>query len=317
MRAVLEARRKATAVRVEELEAELAGLQTDLVSAEEVLRRRVIGLEQYLEALAKEEAPAVVAAGASPWKPVGPRRAVPLRENGADVEDLSLDYQALMAAALDAGADGPETRRAAVVLGWDSASVSLCFWGRSPGGLGERQERQSGPMDSGLAALLGAAVGSASTLGAAIVNGRAQARSQHAHWSRQHRRDAYVGYLSALHHRDIAMDAVLDALRADQPDLPDIDEKIGRFITLAREVHRACELVILEGPAPVAEAAERITNASADLSHVMRRMAENAHAGNTARKAEDIALAAERERTLYRAVKDFRLAARNTIGNTN
>ncbi|MEV8533981.1 DUF402 domain-containing protein [Streptomyces sp. NPDC051211] len=36
------------------------------------------------------------------------------------------------------------------------------------------------PMDSGLAALLGAAVGSATTLGAAIVNGRAQARSQRA-----------------------------------------------------------------------------------------------------------------------------------------
>ncbi|SNX88624.1 hypothetical protein SAMN06272735_9100 [Streptomyces sp. TLI_55] len=35
-----------------------------------------------------------------------------------------MDYQALMAAALDAGADGLGARRAAVVLGWDSASVS-------------------------------------------------------------------------------------------------------------------------------------------------------------------------------------------------
>ncbi|MFG2331736.1 proline dehydrogenase [Streptomyces sp. NPDC048604] len=172
-------------------------------------------------------------------------------------------------------------------------------------------------MDSGLAALLGAAVGSAATLGAAIVNGRAQARSQHAQWSRQHRRDAYARYLSALHDRDIAMDAVLDALRSDQPDLPDIDEKTGRFVTLAREVHRACEIVILEGPAPLAESAERVTVASSDLSHVMRRMAENAHAGDTTHKAEDIALAAERERTLYEAVKDFRLAARSTISKTN
>ncbi|MFI1652384.1 hypothetical protein ACH4XT_36395 [Streptomyces avidinii] len=105
-------------------------------------------------------------------------------------------------------------------------------------------------MDSGLAALLGAAVGSATTLGAAIVTGRVQARSQHAQWSRQHRRDAYAGYLGALHDRDIAMDAVLDALRADAPDLPDLDEKTGRFVTLAREVHRAAEIVILEGPAP-------------------------------------------------------------------
>ncbi|MEU4273050.1 proline dehydrogenase [Streptomyces sp. NPDC026092] len=168
-------------------------------------------------------------------------------------------------------------------------------------------------MDSGLAALLGAAVGSAATLAAAIVNGRAQARSQHAQWSRQHRRDAYARYLGALHDRDIARDAVLDALRADRPDLSDIDEKTGRFITLAREVHRACEIVILEGPARVADVAERVTVASSDLSHVMRRMAENAHAGDTTRKTEDIALAAERERTLYEAVKDFRLAARDTI----
>ncbi|MFF4429652.1 proline dehydrogenase [Streptomyces sp. NPDC001513] len=169
-------------------------------------------------------------------------------------------------------------------------------------------------MDSGLAALLGAAVGSATTIAAAIVNGRAQARSQHAQWSRQHRRDAYARYLSALHDRDIAMDAVLAALRSDQPDLPDIDEKTGHFITLAREVHRAVEVVILEGPASVAEVAERVTAASGDLSHAMRRMVENAHAGDTTRKAEDIALAAERERTLYQAVKDFRLAARSVIG---
>ncbi|MFG2976585.1 proline dehydrogenase [Streptomyces sp. NPDC048331] len=172
-------------------------------------------------------------------------------------------------------------------------------------------------MDSGLAALLGAAVGSATTLGAAIVNGRAQARSQHAPWSRRHRHDAYAGCLDALHRRDMAMDAVLEALRPERPDLPDVDEKIGRFITLAREVHRAGEIVILEGPAAVAEVAERVGHASSDLSHVVRRMAERAHAGNTTHKAEDTALATERERTLYQAVKDFRLAARRTIGNTD
>ncbi|MGW7328110.1 hypothetical protein ACWGIU_05725 [Streptomyces sp. NPDC054840] len=48
-------------------------------------------------------------------------------------------------------------------------------------------------MDTGPAAWLGAAVGSATTLGAAIVNGRAQARSQHAQWSRRHRHEAYAG----------------------------------------------------------------------------------------------------------------------------
>lgn len=124
MRAVLEARRKAAVVRVEELEAELERVRADLADAEEVLRCRVIGLEQYLEALAEEEAPAMVVGGPSRRKPVGPRRAVPHRENAAGVEDLSLDYQAVMAAAAEAGDDGLGARRAAVVLGWDSASAS-------------------------------------------------------------------------------------------------------------------------------------------------------------------------------------------------
>ncbi|MGY4387554.1 hypothetical protein [Streptomyces sp. TE12347] len=92
------------------------------------------------------------------------------------------------------------------------------------------------------------------------------------------------------------MDAVLDSLRSDRPGLDDIDEKTGRFVALAREVHRACEIVVLDGPAPLADVAERVTVASSDLSHVMRRMAENARAGDTTHKAQDIALAAECER---------------------
>lgn len=124
MRAVLEARRKAAVVRVEELAAELERVRTELTDAEEVLRRRVIGLEQYLEALAEEEAPAEATAGPKQRKPVGPRRAVPHRENADGVEDLSMDYQALMAAALEAGEEGLGARRAAVALGWDSALAS-------------------------------------------------------------------------------------------------------------------------------------------------------------------------------------------------
>ncbi|MFF0795091.1 hypothetical protein [Streptomyces spiralis] len=123
MRAVLEARQKAAAVRVEELETELEPVRAALAEAEEVLRRRVIGLKQYLEALAEEEeAPAV--AVVSQRKPVGPRRSVPHRQDATGPEVLSVDYQALMAAALEAGADGLGARRAAVVLGWDSASAS-------------------------------------------------------------------------------------------------------------------------------------------------------------------------------------------------
>ncbi|MEV5432569.1 hypothetical protein [Streptomyces sp. NPDC052701] len=45
-------------MQVKLLEAELERVRAALAEAEEVHRRRVIGLEQYLEELAEEEAPA-------------------------------------------------------------------------------------------------------------------------------------------------------------------------------------------------------------------------------------------------------------------
>ncbi|WUH96272.1 hypothetical protein OHR68_22065 [Spirillospora sp. NBC_00431] len=172
-------------------------------------------------------------------------------------------------------------------------------------------------MDAGLAALLGAALGSLTTLGAAVVNGRAQARAQLGQWRRQHRRDAYAAYLGALHDRDIAMDAVLAALRRDPPDLGDVDAKVRRFVDLARDVHRAMEIVIIEGPRPMADAAGRVQRASEELSEVMRRMVDDAHAAGTAPGRADDGAAAERERALYRAVTDFRAEARDTLGNAD
>ncbi|MFD4856386.1 hypothetical protein [Streptomyces atratus] len=46
-------------MRVEELRAEFERVRAALVEAEELLNHRVIGLEQYLEALAEQEAPVV------------------------------------------------------------------------------------------------------------------------------------------------------------------------------------------------------------------------------------------------------------------
>lgn len=164
-------------------------------------------------------------------------------------------------------------------------------------------------MEAEVAALLGAAVGSLATLGAAFVTGRAAARSQFDQWRRQHRRDAYVSYLGALHDRDIAMDAIFEALRPNAPDLEQVDERVGRFVGLAREVHRTAEVVLVEGPPALAKAAAQVGRASADLSEVMRRMVKDAHALDAARKPADTALAAQREQALAHAVKRFRSAA--------
>lgn len=174
--------------------------------------------------------------------------------------------------------------------------------------------RHNASMDAEVAALLGAAVGSLATLGAAFVTGRAAARSQFDQWRRQHRRDACVFYLGALHDRDIAMDAVFEALRPDRPDLAQVEERVGRFVGLAREVHRAAEVVILEGPPPLAKAVGRLGRASGELAEVMRRMVKDAHAGDTAGKAADTALATLRERALHQEVKSFRSAAADVFG---
>ncbi|WP_217422941.1 hypothetical protein [Streptomyces sp. 8P21H-1] len=107
MRAVLEARQNAAASQVKELQAELERVRAALAGTEEVHRCRVIGLEQYLEALAEEAAPPGVVGEVSRKKAVGPRRAVPHRRQATEVKESSPDCQALTAAAADAGNDGP------------------------------------------------------------------------------------------------------------------------------------------------------------------------------------------------------------------
>ncbi|WP_405422326.1 proline dehydrogenase [Streptomyces erythrochromogenes] len=170
-------------------------------------------------------------------------------------------------------------------------------------------------MDAALTALIGAAVGSLATLGSAMLTGRNTARAQFVQWRRQHRRDAYAGYLGALHDRDLARNAVLEALCPQDPDLPEVDAKVERFVTLARSVHRAAEIVHLEGSAAVVTAADDVARASEELSAVVRRMVERARAGDTSGRAADTALAAEREHELYQAVKTFRTTAAGALGH--
>lgn len=172
------------------------------------------------------------------------------------------------------------------------------------------------PMDAGLAALLGAAVGSLTTLGTAMVSGRSAARTQFAQWRRQHRRDAYAGYLAAVYDRDIALDAVRDALRTDRPDPGALDERLEHFDARVRDVHRAAEFVLLEGPEPVVQALYRTVHAADALAETIRRMTQDAHTGDTTRKEADTALATEREHALYQSVKALRAAAAGALGES-
>jgi hypothetical protein len=130
MRAVLESREKAALTRVEELRAEFERVRAALAEAEEVLHHRVIGLEQYLEALAELDVSAPVdapGAGAveapvkEPASAAGPRRVVACKEEGVSVDVLGSDYRRIMVAFQDTGGDGLSAKHVAEKLGWDPA----------------------------------------------------------------------------------------------------------------------------------------------------------------------------------------------------
>ncbi|MER6560575.1 hypothetical protein ABT300_23150 [Streptomyces sp. NPDC001027] len=116
---------------MEELRAEFERVRAARAEAEEVLQHRVIGLEQYLEALAEQdasapvEAPGVVAVEAPVEEPVaatGPRRAVACKEDGVSVDVLGPDYRRIMTLFQGAGGDGLTAKQVAARLGWDAAA---------------------------------------------------------------------------------------------------------------------------------------------------------------------------------------------------
>lgn len=138
MRAVLEKRGKCALVRVEELRAEFERIRTALAEAEDVLNHRVIGLAQYLEALAEQETLAAAdpaetaAAQVAGEEPVvtRPCRTVARKQDGVAVDVLGADYRRIMTA-LDQAGGSLTARQTAVALGWDSSVASRVEGARS------------------------------------------------------------------------------------------------------------------------------------------------------------------------------------------
>lgn len=122
-----------------------------------------------------------------------------------------------------------------------------------------------------------------------------------------------MAYLGALHDRDIALDAVFEALRPERPDPEAVDELVRTFVGLAREVHRAAEVVLVEGPPAMAAAVGRVARASGERAELMRRMVADARAGDTANKAAHTALAVRRDEALHQSVKGLRADAARVL----
>ncbi|MEU5402789.1 hypothetical protein ABZ348_26220 [Streptomyces sp. NPDC005963] len=123
-------------------------------------------------------------------------------------------------------------------------------------------------MNAGEIALVGAVagivasvVGAGGAVVAARLTGRHQSRSQHAHWQRQVRRDAYAAFLDSV--------AQFNELRRSYREWSLLDQDIptgtaDRLRELIRGIEQALLIVELEGPAEVAAAADRVMRSIAD-----------------------------------------------------
>lgn len=116
-------------------------------------------------------------------------------------------------------------------------------------------------VDQGIAGLVGAAVGGligiVGMLGAARLTGKDQRRTQHEHWRRQLRRDAFSQLVSQATEALRLGDSAIDAFEARVPSSARLSEQFGEVV---ERLDAAGSLIALEGPEEAAnEAGEVIT----------------------------------------------------------
>ncbi|MEU5235510.1 hypothetical protein ACH4UR_01500 [Streptomyces lydicus] len=101
------------------------------------------------------------------------------------------------------------------------------------------------------AGMLGAAVGAAGAIVSAVVTGRSQERSQHSHWRRQVRRDAYTTLIKAAHelYRELTPRTLSLAHNGVRYPAYAPNELVAALV-------EACYTVQLEGPADVSMQAD-------------------------------------------------------------
>ncbi|MEU8989982.1 hypothetical protein AB0C98_26725 [Streptomyces sp. NPDC048558] len=169
-------------------------------------------------------------------------------------------------------------------------------------------------MDQGIAGILGAAVGGligvTGTVGAASRTGKDQRRTQHEHWRRQQRRDAYAQLIArtseGLRTGQEAFDALLD-------EEDDYARKVSAFAEAAKALYIGESTVALEGPEEVAEAARELVG---DLLHWANSMSlvilltENPGAGANIPSSASIEGQALRA---HEALADFTILCRKLL----
>jgi hypothetical protein len=135
-------------------------------------------------------------------------------------------------------------------------------------------------MDAGVAAVLGAAVGVAGTLGASTLawfSARSQLLAKHlidySERRRQARRDAYAAFLGNLSRVRASLRGCLDDLRQRSPDLSAIVDRLEESQGQAVLDDSFLYVVMLEGPAKVAEIASGAMEALDAMNGLIRNIA--------------------------------------------
>ncbi|MFB7370328.1 hypothetical protein ACFC0D_10845 [Streptomyces sp. NPDC056222] len=170
-------------------------------------------------------------------------------------------------------------------------------------------------MNAGEIALVGAVagivasiVGAGGAVAAARLTGRHQARSQHAHWRRQVRRDAYAAFLDSV--------AQSNELRRSHRErtLLGQDAPTGTADSL-RELIRRTEkslfIVELEGPAAVAVEAANVMRSIADWQASV--IVSELRAARSAPPRDDLPSSDAIHSQVNRSVAAFKAAARAAL----
>lgn len=112
-----------------------------------------------------------------------------------------------------------------------------------------------------VAGIVASVVGAGGAVMAARLAGRHQSRSQHAHWRRQVRRDAYAAFLDSIAQFNELRRSYRECFMLGQPMPTGTAESLREVI---RSIEKALFIVELEGPAEVAAEAETVMRAIGD-----------------------------------------------------
>ncbi|MEW2401477.1 hypothetical protein [Streptomyces sp. NPDC046862] len=159
-----------------------------------------------------------------------------------------------------------------------------------------------------VAGIVASIVGAGGAVVAARLTGRYQSRSQHAHWRRQVRRDAYAAFLDSI--------ARFNEWRRSYRERTLLGEAMpegsaDRLRELIRSIERALFIVELEGPPEVAARADTVMRSIADWQASV--IVSELRAARGAPPRDDVPSSAAMHHQVNQSVASFKAEARAAL----